>query len=210
MEGERGGGNGRGVGFWIGVAMRRMGLVGFGLVMAAGVAGCASGGAAGGGGGVDEAMAPPPVVKGLDMARLEGTWYEIANIPAAGEKKTAGAFTFNAVSPGRMNLSYRWHAKTIDGAGHSLRMVVTADANDAGVLHVSGGGGVVPATLYVVEIATDDTVVTLGSGDRQQVYLLTKESHAFADTFGESVRYLATQGYPTDKVQLTTQPPSAQ
>jgi apolipoprotein D and lipocalin family protein len=154
---------------------------------------------------------PPQTVANVNPQRLLGLWYENASIPAQGDRlRTAAVLSIGPAGGNNLALSYRWHESTIDGPSHEVAATATpTDASNAKFrLHPSPAP--LPSHLWVLALASDNSIVALGSPDRKALFILSRQPTIFANTFGELVRALQAQAYPTDRLQLTTQTPSAQ
>lgn len=155
---------------------------------------------------------PPQVVANVDAKRLTGAWYEIGRIPAENEKPhTAGVVTFTQTSNGSLAMSYRWHEGVIDGAAReATALAVPQDVSHAARLRLQNASAGLPSELWVLALANDNTICVLGSPDRKIAMILHRQPAIFVDTFGQLAGVLENQGYPVDKLQLSTQAPSAQ
>jgi lipocalin len=155
---------------------------------------------------------PPQIVANVDAKRLAGAWYEIGRIPAENEKAhTAGVVTFTQTSSGALAMSYRWHEGVIDGPSHeATALAVPENVSHAGRLRLQNASNGLPSQLWVLALANDNTICVLGSPDRKIAMILHRQPAIFVDTFGQLAGVLENQGYPVDKLELSTQAPSAQ
>ena len=180
----------------------------FGIAFLAcvGFAGCAANNQAG-----DVPSRPPPrSVAHVDLQRFAGRWYEIARLPQPETKScTSGTMIFTLNRDNTLDVVTTCH---VGGASGPLRTsrgtatVVNPPANSRLDIKFSDGSAI---DYYILRLSSDYSTVAIGTLDRRTLLILHRDPVMDVDEFGRIVRSLTPDGYPTDQLQLTTQPPVA-
>ncbi len=154
-------------------------------------------------------LPPPQTVTSMDLQRLQGTWYEMGRIPAPGEKlHTAGIVIF-AHSGDSLAMSYRWRDASIDGATRDAGATITTSPTHPSHLLLHNATGGLPRELWVLALASDNSICVLATPDRKLAMILNRTPSINAASFGDVTRILESQAYPVDQLQITTQAPTA-
>lgn len=182
---------------WQGVGQGTRRYGGFGLAVATlALAGCAT--------------SQPPVrtVPRVDLNRYLGNWYVIANIPYFLEKgKVASYDTYSMRPDGRMNNTFTFRKGTFgapETSWHGVAWVVNHDSNAEWKVRFWWP---FTATYLVLELDPAYQWAVVGTPGRGLLWVLARERHLDATTYGEILVRIAAQGYDTSRLALVPQPP---
>jgi apolipoprotein D and lipocalin family protein len=168
-----------------------------GLVVAAlALAGCAT------------TQPPLRTVTHVDLNRYLGNWYVIANIPYFLENgKVASYDTYSLRPDGRMNNTFTFRKGGFDApekSWHGIAWVVNHDSNAEWKVRFLWPFS---TTYLVLELDSDYQWAVVGTPGRNLLWVLARQRHLSAITYGEILHRIGLQGYDTNCLALVPQPP---
>lgn len=152
---------------------------------------------------------PLRTVDRVDVARYMGTWYEIAAIPQSFQRGcVATTATYTLRPDGEVDVLNRCRKDTLDGPEKSAKgkawIVDTATNARLKVSFFWPFRG----DYWIIDLDHDDRFSVVGHPDRTYCWILARERHMSEETYQAILARLRDQGYDTNHLVRTLQPPN--
>jgi apolipoprotein D and lipocalin family protein len=149
----------------------------------------------------------PHTAPRVDLARLEGTWYEIARLPARFVPEGfVPRMAIRRSGPGEIEVEYRCRKGSAQGPEESLRKKgrILDEGTNARIRLKANW--LVSAELWVLEVGEGYGYAVVGTPDRRYLWILSRDPGMGEDLYREILAGLREQAY--DTARLVTAPGS--
>ncbi len=155
-------------------------------------------------------LPPLETVRHVDLDRYVGTWHEIAAFPQRFQRGcTATTATYSLRPGGRLDVVNRCRKGTLDGEERSARgRARVVDRATGAKLEVSFFRPFW-GDYWIVDLADDYSFAVVGHPSRDYLWILGRTPEMAEETYQGIVGRLRAQGYETDRLVRTLQPPAS-
>jgi apolipoprotein D and lipocalin family protein len=180
--------------------------LGWVLALSLAVAGCAGQGG----------HPPLETVVHLDLARYQGTWYELARLPMWFQRHCLQSTATYALAPdGTVAVTNRCPTEdgTVKTATGTARVVDGASNARLEVVFDNWVSRLVPALVrgkyWVIHVDPDYRLAVVGHPDRKYLWILSRTAVVDEARYREAVSLAQERGFPVDRLLRLAPPPAA-
>lgn len=150
---------------------------------------------------------PLEVVKGVDLNRYTGTWYEIARYPNSFQKGCTGTTaTYTLRDDGKISVVNRCLKDSLDGTekkAEGRAWVVDPETNAR--LKVSFFWPF-SGNYWIIQLDPEYRYAVVGDPGRKYLWILSRTPRMDAQTYAAILKKLPEQGYDPGRLMKTLQP----
>jgi apolipoprotein D and lipocalin family protein len=153
------------------------------------------------------AQAPLPVADNVDLARFQGSWFEIAKLPRATQADCVGTTAFYELeSNGKMLVTNQCRLGSFSGV--ERKVTASARVPDPSVpakLSVDFGGFY--GDYWIIDLAPDYSYAVVGHPTRQYLWVLARGTSLEAPTLNGILSRASDKGFDVSRLEYTLQQP---
>jgi apolipoprotein D and lipocalin family protein len=161
----------------------------------------------------DDAGQPVQVVSSVDLARYAGLWYELARFPHKFQEDCLSDVraTYATRDDGRVDVLNQ--CRTKEGLQDARGIARVADETTRAKLEVRFAPGILSVLpwvwgdYWIIGLADDYSWATVGSPDRETLWILSRTPTLDEATYAEAVRAAQRNGFDVNRLVRTKQDP---
>lgn len=156
---------------------------------------------------------PLATIHALDVSRYLGRWYEIAKYPNRFQRKCVGETTadYSLKPDGSLQVFNRCRTKDgqFDEAVGVARQVGDRSSPKLEVRFAPAWLSFIPAVwgdYWVIDLDTDYQLAAVSEPKREYLWILSRSPKVSPDVYAALLQRLRSQGFDTQKLEMTSQP----
>jgi apolipoprotein D and lipocalin family protein len=147
---------------------------------------------------------PLAVADGVDLARFQGKWFEIARLPRIAETNCTATTAFYTLRADGFDIENQCHVDTLDGPLRSQTMRATrAESNAQLTLQVGGFSG----DYWILEVGEHYEHAVIGVPSRDYLWILSRTPTLDPAVLDGLVANAKAKKFDTSRLEFTKQVP---
>jgi len=149
---------------------------------------------------------PLPVAKDVELARFQGTWYEIAKLPRPLQAHcTATTASYQLASKNELLVRHECHEGALDGPLKTVfARAVASDPEVPAKLDLDFGFAY--GDYWILEVGADYQYAVIGHPTRDYLWILSRKRTLDPALLSEIIERARQQHFPVDLLDYTLQP----
>ncbi|HVW24072.1 MAG TPA: lipocalin family protein [Polyangiaceae bacterium] len=150
---------------------------------------------------------PPDVAKGVDLARFQGKWYEIAKLPRPTEVECTGTVaTYRMRGDGQLDMNSECHLHALDGELKTVTAnLKVPDPKTPAKLALDIGGFY--GDYWILEVGSDYEYAVIGHPSREYLWVLSRAPTLAPATMTAVLERAKAQQFAVERLEYTVQAP---